>query len=461
MFGSRAERSLWPLTVFATLGLALSVQACSGRVEQDAGCRTNSSCGGVGAAGGKAEAGSAAVANGGAGSGSSEACENGRRDSDESDVDCGGSSCARCAVRSSCTTNDDCDSAFCKNNHCAQATCADRLKNQDESGVDCGGSCPPCDIGSACLVNDDCATHSCENRVCADHCLSGVREADETDVDCGGSACEACPDDSRCLSASDCQSLVCSDHSCRPATCSDLVKNQDESDKDCGGVCSDSNPCPPSARCDTQADCESWICSAAGKCVADIVISPDAVIDDFEDGDLSLPARAGRVGNWYLFGDGTGIASLDSLAIKRGAASVKGLHTRGKDFKSWGSGLGVDLNNSGASQSSKAPYDATAFAGITFWARAESEVAVTVSLPDADTDAAGKTCTACEHHYYQAVQVTPTWQRFTIAFSALAREPGGAPAPTAFKPSGVFSILFRLVGQNYDLYVDDIAFVTN
>jgi len=120
------------------------------------------------------------------------------------------------------------------------------------------------------------------------------------------------------------------------------------------------------------------------------------------------------------------------------------------------------LNSSASGQSTKVAYDATAYTGITFWARAQSPAKVTVMLPDADTDAAGNTCTLCGHHYYKAVQVTTNWQRFTVAFSELVNAPGTVPAPNAFKPSGVFSLQFNVEpARNYDLYIDDVAFVKN
>jgi hypothetical protein len=184
------------------------------------------------------------------------------------------------------------------------------------------------------------------------------------------------------------------------------------------------------------------------------------MIDDFEDGDLSLPASAaGRVGSWYAYGDGSGSGGLETFALNRGA-SVHGLHGMGKNFTSWGSGFGVDFHNANAGQSTKAPYDASSYTGITFWARAESKMTVTVTLPDADTDAAGNTCTTCGHHYSKAVQLTTDWQRFTIAFSELLLEQGTVPAPSAFKASGVVSVQWTVAaGTSYDLYLDDVAFV--
>jgi hypothetical protein len=54
---------------------------------------------------------------------------------------------------------------------CGPATCDDGIQNQDETGVDCGGtSCPACPT-----------------------CDDGMMNGDETGVDCGGSDCAPCP----------------------------------------------------------------------------------------------------------------------------------------------------------------------------------------------------------------------------------------------------------------------------
>ncbi|HKO49295.1 MAG TPA: hypothetical protein VJV79_16290 [Polyangiaceae bacterium] len=465
MTRSHAHRSLWPLTVLATLGATLAVQGCSGRVQGDPDCGNNSSCGGSGgAAGSKGEAGGVAAAGkAGADSVTPNACQNNLKDSDESDVDCGGTSqCDRCTANGRCKSNADCETEFCQDKVCKEPTCVDGVKNQDETGVDCGGGCSSCDQGAVCSTNDDCAGHYCVKGVCGDHCRSGVRESDETDKDCGGATCGACADGGRCVGAADCLSRVCSKNICQTATCSDKITNQDESDIDCGGICSASKPCAIGARCNTPADCASWLCSAAGKCLADVVIPPADVIDDFEDGDLLLPvnpALGGRVGNWYAYGDGTGVSSFDVSAIKRGASSVNGLYTKGKGFMSWGSGVGVDLSHSA---DSKATYDASAYTGITFWARAESATKMTVALPDVDTDPAGKLCATCDHHYNKLVEIGTEWQRYTVAFSELILEAGTVPMPAAFKPSGLVSV--RIVfapNQSYEIYLDDLAFVMN
>jgi hypothetical protein len=134
------------------------------------------------------------------------------------------------------------------------------------------------------------------------------------------------------------------------------------------------------------------------------------------------------------------------------------MHTTGKDYTSWGSGIGADLNNGSGGKLST---NASAYDSVTFWARAESPLAITLVLPDINTDPAGKICTTCDHHWYKGgIQVGTSWQRFTVAFADLVLEPGTVPTPTKFAPESVVSVQFRFAsGQTYDIYFDDVAFL--
>ena len=84
-------------------------------------------------------------------------CTDKKQNQGETDVDCGGSStaggaggtgannCAKCLDDKKCSVNENCKSGFCKNGWCKQAACYDGFKNQDETNVDCGGkTCAPC-----------------------------------------------------------------------------------------------------------------------------------------------------------------------------------------------------------------------------------------------------------------------------------------------------------------------------
>ena len=69
-------------------------------------------------------------------------CDNGRRDGDEIDVDCGGAECGPCPDGSLCDGPADCESRVCRAGVCAVPTCDDGERNGDELTRDCGGSCP-------------------------------------------------------------------------------------------------------------------------------------------------------------------------------------------------------------------------------------------------------------------------------------------------------------------------------
>lgn len=146
------------------------------------------------------------------------------------------------------------------------ATCDDGEKNQDESDVDCGGMvCGPCPDAGACAQNSDCANNSCINGVCADpSCSDGLKNGEESDVDCGA-GCQPCADNMACIAPTDCVSDVCTEGLCIPANCGDGVQNGDESDVDCGGGTCDG--CVGGGVCVVDDDCLSESC-AGGVCEA-------------------------------------------------------------------------------------------------------------------------------------------------------------------------------------------------
>jgi hypothetical protein len=85
------------------------------------------------------------------------------------------------------------------------ASCFDRVKNGDETDVDCGGSCRGCVEGSTCTDATDCETAACDGGVCgAASCSNGVRDSFESDVDCGTYCGVKCATGQRCYYDSDC-----------------------------------------------------------------------------------------------------------------------------------------------------------------------------------------------------------------------------------------------------------------
>lgn len=152
---------------------------------------------------------------------------------------------------SSCLVNADCgdtnvyrcDSLTSKCVEISPKHCSNKVKDSDEADVDCGGSCPTkCDVAKSCEKNTDCASDSCDNathkcvqKSCekdedcgktakcflADEskgycvsCSNGVADGDESDVDCGGSCSTKCANGKKCLQNSDCTNGTCSNNVC-------------------------------------------------------------------------------------------------------------------------------------------------------------------------------------------------------------------------------------------------------
>ncbi len=195
------------------------------------------------------------------------ACNDAVKNGSETDVDCGGPACAACPDKKGCLGAKDCQSGVCQAGQCVAPTCADKVKNGAETDVDCGGgSCNACASGWGCTKDTDCASKVCKAGVCAfPTCTDKVKNDGETDVDCGGKYCPACADGKGCGVKADCISGSCVAGKCTTPSCTDKVKNGSETDVDCGGG---SCPgCDTGKACALCADCKGGFCDAAvSKC---------------------------------------------------------------------------------------------------------------------------------------------------------------------------------------------------
>jgi hypothetical protein len=200
----------------------------------------------------------------------SPSCANKVRDGDETDVDCGGS-CPGCPLGLRCETRRDCASTTCDpaTRRCVPDPCHDGVRGGDETDVDCGGSCPRCADGRRCKVDFDCASDDCDPaqlKCLPVTCIDQVKDGLESDVDCGGGVCPPCVPGKRCLVDGDC-SVGCdlATNLCSGNVCNDHRRNGLETDVDCGGgVC---NGCVVGKNCNNSADClPGHVCNGAHVC---------------------------------------------------------------------------------------------------------------------------------------------------------------------------------------------------
>jgi hypothetical protein len=184
-----------------------------------------------------------------------------------------------------------------------------------------------------------------------------------------------------------------------------------------------------------------------------------------------------RAGTWYVFDDGTdggmltpalapiGTAAQIIAVIPGGrGASAHAAHVVGNSgFTNYGAGMGFNLNvDSGMPH----VYDATAYQGFTFWARAAGDAGPTVVLfnvLDRNTaqPVSGGICDggACNGSFGVTLALTDAWQLFTVHYSDLHRPVWAVSDGSPFDPSNMIGCQFQVQGQSFDLWVDDIYFI--
>lgn len=143
-------------------------------------------------------------------------CTNEVQNTTESDVDCGGFECQRCAAGRKCVSASDCASGQCAQNSCQDPSCANERPDSGETDLDCGGRrCRPCESGRHCKVDADCTSGVCADETCAEpSCSDGHKNGGELDVDCGGDGCPGCRAGTPCSAESECASGRCLNGKC-------------------------------------------------------------------------------------------------------------------------------------------------------------------------------------------------------------------------------------------------------
>ncbi len=170
-----------------------------------------------------------------------------------------------------CNAGVDCKSGICEGEVCTAPRPDDGVKNGDESDTDCGGTAPACADGKTCLSAADCTSKVCTSGTCQPPKPDdGVKNGDESDTDCGGSQTGAprCATDKGCTVSDDCDSRVCDagKKTCNAPTATDATKNGDESDVDCGGSSTGAPRCAAGLSCNAHGDCASDGCDDQKKC---------------------------------------------------------------------------------------------------------------------------------------------------------------------------------------------------
>ncbi|KIG15208.1 hypothetical protein DB30_05908 [Enhygromyxa salina] len=196
-----------------------------------------------------------------------------------------------------------------------------------------------------------------------------------------------------------------------------------------------------------------------------IMIDPDNMIDNFEDGDGSLIPNGGRQGYWYTFNDATEGATqtpADDMVLPEAggaAGTAMAMHTTGSGFAEWGAGIGIDLNNAGDPEGGngiKMAYDASGFTGVVLRAKGNGQIRAAVQIEATIPPEEGGTCAMdCDPHG-KVLLLSDEWQQFTLTFDQLNQEGWGTPA--VWDASKIVGIQFKAAkNTEFDFWVDEIG----
>jgi len=194
------------------------------------------------------------------------------------------------------------------------------------------------------------------------------------------------------------------------------------------------------------------------------------LIDDLEDGNTSIIAANGRVGQWYFYNpSGANNAGDLHQSIDPMFAGANGsqysIQTKGGPLSNGSfAGLALDFNNAGNTPTdpSRKPYDVSAWDGISFWAKGDlpnQSVRVELATVEIAAPEQGGTCVdgACYDWYGKSIALTGEWAKYEISFADLAQGGWGAQKPLDLGSALGLNFKYETAETSFDFAIDDVA----
>jgi hypothetical protein len=187
--------------------------------------------------------------------------------------------------------------------------------------------------------------------------------------------------------------------------------------------------------------------------------SDEAVIDDFEDGDMRLAQLGGRDGTWVGFGT-PGQATVFGEASDRCVAhGTHSGHLTGVQFMSYGGNWNGVLIDPFAQA---VPFDARSYSGFSFWVATGADAVAPLEMPigvmTRDTSGGAGICTSCGDYYgwKNGIPLTRTWTRWVVKFDEMRQSGRGQPQVLLRKDQLVSIMIWPM--NTYDIWIDDVRF---
>jgi hypothetical protein len=218
-------------------------------------------------------------------------------------------------------------------------------------------------------------------------------------------------------------------------------------------------------------DTVGWVGAERPPCIFDPLL-----IDDLEtsDGFGATCMTGGRDGGWYVYDDGTMGAtrtpSTDGPALPLeetqgpNGTTTQAVHVRGMGYTGWGGGVGTTLVPGNTTNATF--WDASEYAGISFWAKGSGIMFLQAVLAETRSSAEEYPglCEPilqlnCNDNYAgNQFTLTETWTRYDIPFATMNQEGWDKPVPWSYN---VNALEFRWTTDDagFDFWIDDVRFI--
>jgi len=194
----------------------------------------------------------------------------------------------------------------------------------------------------------------------------------------------------------------------------------------------------------------------------------EGMISDGEANNNQVNTIKGRGGYWYTFVDTNGSTITPTAGSQGGTFAMSPGGANGTKYAAHMSGQvgGGDTVYAGMAFNfvdPKGTYDATAYKGISFWAKIGpgSTPNVRLKVPDTNTDPEGKVCKECFNDFGMDLHLTEQWTQYVVPYMAMTQLKGwGSPHTPGVDSSQIYGVQWQVndKGAPYDVWVDEIQF---
>ena len=195
----------------------------------------------------------------------------------------------------------------------------------------------------------------------------------------------------------------------------------------------------------------------------------EGLIDDGEDGNNQNLPNDNRGGYWYTFRDKKG-TTIEPVAGEDGGTFAMSEGGHGSQFAARfhgkiGTGAPLFGGHGDELRRPEGAYDASKYAGISFWAKKGRELDGQGAAQGAGRRTPTRRAASARSASTTSARdlnLTTEWKQYIFPWKTMKQMPGwGNPRKPHITPSKIYGIQFQVnvPSANYDIYIDDLKFI--